>query len=120
MTTEKSHFTIINGSVRFDGKCAETRPFCGAVCCRKTMVLLTADEKSSGKYDFIEPTENCTCDGCTKMRQAGKVALRRNSNGCIYLDGAGQCSIYEERPSVCKSFECTRTWWTLQMARPGE
>lgn len=110
-----SPFVIINGKVRFDGNCNTTRPFCGAVCCRNTVVLLTEEESSSGFYETQEPTDGCNCSTCSVMRQSGQKSLTRNESGCVYLDGAGQCSIYEQRPSRCKDFICNKTWWNLHL-----
>lgn len=115
MQNNKNHFTILNGKIRFDGDCSQTRPFCGAVCCKNTVVLLTKEEQSSGKYEFQEPTENCNCQACNVMRQTGLKALPRTDVGCTYLDGQGQCSIYEDRPARCRGFVCEKNWWNLQL-----
>lgn len=109
------HFTVINGKIRFDGKCAETKAFCGAVCCRNTLVLLTKEESNSGQFETQEPTEGCNCSACVLMRSSGQRALQRTENGCIYLDGAGQCSIYDKRPQRCRDYQCERVWWGLQL-----
>ena len=39
-----------------------------------------------------------TCDG-------GLVLQRRADGACIHL-GAQGCTVYEHRPSVCRSFDC--------------
>lgn len=115
------NFVILNGKVRFDGNCSETRAYCGAVCCRNTIILLTEEEVASGEYDVQEPTDNCNCQACQTMRATGKKALPRNDGGCIYLDGAGQCSIYDKRPQRCQDYHCSKTWWNLSlMARPKD
>ncbi len=111
----ENHFVIINGKVRFDGNCEETRPYCGAVCCKNTLVILTEEEKASGKYDYVEPTEGCNCRSCQMLASKGGTALRRQENGCIYLDGSGKCSIYDDRPSMCKFFDCSSTFWGLTL-----
>lgn len=108
-------FTMLNGVLRFNGQCETTRPFCGAVCCKNTAVLLTEEEKDSGKYDFKEPTEGCDCANCQLMRQHNKVLLRRTKDGCVYLDGSGKCSIYEDRPQTCQNFKCDSTFWSLAL-----
>jgi len=109
------HFTVLNGSARFDGNCEETRSFCGAICCKRTVILLTEDEKDSGRYDFIEPTPGCECQSCQFLRSKNASALRRTDDGCVYLDGAGKCSNYEDRPAACRSFDCPSTTWSLVM-----
>jgi Fe-S-cluster containining protein len=112
-----SPFMVLNGSVRFDGNCETTKSFCGAICCKQTVVPLTDEEKESGKYEYSEPTEGCDCPTCKLMRSTGKVVLKKTQNGCIYLDGLNKCSIYDDRPSVCRSFDCENTWWQLRMSR---
>lgn len=114
------HCKVINGSVRFDGDCENARYVCGAVCCKKTVVLLTEEEKSGTKYDYVEPTPNCNCQSCNFLRSKNSVALRRKEDGCIYLDGVGQCSIYEDRPKMCKDFHCATTLWNLVLPTVGK
>jgi Fe-S-cluster containining protein len=113
----KDHFTVLNGSIRFDGKCDETKAYCGAVCCKNTIVLLTDEEKKSGTYDYTMPKDTCSCSTCNLMRQTGQVSLRRNDAGCTYLDGMNRCSIYENRPKMCRSFVCEQTWWKMQLMK---
>lgn len=116
-----SPFVILNSRVRFDGNCETTRSFCGAVCCKNTIVLLNKEETESGQYEYHEPKDSCTCQTCNLMRQTGLRALSRNDNGCIYLDGVGKCSIYESRPQRCRDFACDKNWWNLQLAsKPRE
>ena len=39
----------------------------------------------------------------------GHLVLKRQSNGdCVYLDSVTGCSNYENRPSICRSFDCRR------------
>ncbi len=109
----KHHFVVLNGSIKFDGDCEKTRAHCGAVCCKNTIVLLSEDEKDSGDYDFVTTTDGCNCGTCQMMRSKNRVSLRRRDSGCTYLDGIGQCTIYEKRPQVCKDFDCPSTWWRL-------
>ncbi len=110
---EDKHFVVLNGTLKFDGDCENTRPFCGAVCCKNTVVLLTEEEQLTGDYDAVEPTKDCNCVTCNAMRDAGRMALRRNENGCIYLDGVSKCSIYDRRPNMCRQYDCSATWWKL-------
>lgn len=118
---DKKHFVVLNGKIRFDGQCDDTRAFCGAVCCKNTIVLLTKEEQESGDYDYQEPTDNCHCASCTAMRQTGLKALQRTDAGCMYLDGSGQCSIYDKRPQRCKDYACEKNWWNINLlSRPKE
>lgn len=112
------HFTVLNSQIRFDGNCEKTRPFCGAVCCKNTTVLLTTEEKESGKYEYKEPTEGCNCAGCQLMRQQDKVSLRRNKDGCYLLDGENKCSLHQSdtKPEVCKNFKCESVFWNLSLS----
>ena len=39
----------------------------------------------------------------------GQLVLKRQNNGdCIYLDSKTGCTNYENRPSICRSFDCRR------------
>ena len=116
-----TNFVVLNGSVRFDDDCENTRPFCGAVCCRNTIVLLTEEEKEGKKYDYVTPTDGCNCSSCQTMRAKNAVALRRKDTGCVYLDGVSKCSIYEDRPKMCRDYPCKSMWWQLSApSRPKE
>ncbi len=47
----------------------------------------------------------------------GTMVLKRQSNGsCIYLDSDSGCSNYENRPAICRSFDCRRGYvhWMKQ------
>ncbi len=47
-------------------------------------------------------------EGYTEVIQ-GQLLLKRQSNGdCIYLDSERGCTNYENRPSICRSFDCRR------------
>lgn len=104
-------FRVLNGAVYFSGKCGECRPFCAAVCCRGyTFVALTDAEAESGKYSYKEGDPACDCDACKGMREAGlRYVLRKRADGaCVYLDGTGQCSIYDDRPETCRQYSCEK------------
>lgn len=64
---------------------------CQAVCCRLTVVLAEDDQVAE---HLIERAEN------------GVNTLARGSDGwCVALDRVNMCcSIYEQRPSVCRKF----------------
>lgn len=107
--------TVLNGRIKFDGQCDETRKFCGSVCCRNTVVYLTQEESESNTYDMVGPSTNCNCANCQTMRAKNTKMLRRTDNGCVYLDGEGKCSIYDRRPKVCSSYVCEDVWWNLHL-----
>ena len=108
-------YIILNGTVKFNGVCDDARSHCGSVCCKRTLVLLTEDEKKSGKYEYSEPTPDCGCVACQLMHKTGRAALKRKTEGCIYLDGSNKCSIYEDKPQQCKDFKCQDVWWNLTL-----
>ena len=106
-------FVVLNSRIRFDGNCESTKANCGAVCCKNQVVLLDEVEVSSGRYEYMKPSEGCSCNACELMRTSGKFALKRHDQGCIYLDGMNNCSIYTDRPTSCREFNCESTWWNL-------
>ena len=106
---EPEPFKIMNGVVYFSGKCTECRVYCAAVCCRGYgFISLTEAEAKSGLYNYKEVSEECGCDTCKRMRELGiRYALRRlNDGSCVHLDGARQCSIYDQRPETCRNYSC--------------
>jgi hypothetical protein len=59
-------------------------------------VFLEADEVA--RYRNVEETD---ARGLVRHR------LEHAQDGsCIYLDDAGACSIYEQRPRLCRTFDC--------------
>ncbi|GAB3352120.1 YkgJ family cysteine cluster protein [Lysobacter tyrosinilyticus] len=64
---------------------------CDAVCCRLTVVLM--------------PEDNVP-EHLTTHTAAGLPVMARDEEGwCVALDGARMCcSIYEDRPTVCRRF----------------
>ena len=42
----------------------------------------------------------------TERSPEGELVLQRRSNGaCVHLGGRG-CTVYEQRPAVCRTFDC--------------
>jgi Fe-S-cluster containining protein len=74
--------------------CSERLHICKAVCCRLHFAL-TVEEVESGqiKWDLGAP-----------------YYIRQESTGyCHHLDpNTGGCSIYENRPGVCRRYSCAR------------
>mgnify|MGYP001617376438 CR=1 FL=1 len=80
--------------------------YCGE-CCKKTFVWLSPwdihriESLGHSKEEFSEPDNNL-----------GKGALvlkkKDDGSGCIFLkegaDGTFQCSIYENRPAICRKY----------------
>lgn len=113
------NYIIMNGTVKFDGQCEKTRSFCGSVCCKNTIVLLTEEEKNSGKYEFANPTKGCNCSTCQLMRKTNRVALKKRAGGCYLLDGTNKCSVYDDRPEHCRNYRCEDVWWNLVLPTIG-
>jgi hypothetical protein len=107
---QSAPYHVLNGAVYFNGHCDACRPFCAAVCCRGyAFVSLTETEAKSGRYAYKEASDTCNCQLCQRMKEANvRYILHKHPNGsCIYLDGSGQCSIYEDRPETCRKYSCT-------------
>jgi hypothetical protein len=112
-------YVISNATVYFNGQCDQCRPQCAAICCRAYgFVTLTEEEARSGRYNYKEVSGECDCDNCKKMRELGvKYTVRKNPDGsCIYLDGSRKCSIYKDRPEVCKSYSCVNVPFALALS----
>lgn len=78
--------------------CAERISFCQASCC-KLEVCLT-------KQDVEE-------NAATINRRYPFFVAQDYSGYCVHLENIGMCDIYEKRPAVCRSFDCskdTRIW----------
>lgn len=83
----------------FDCDCLDALPICKAHCCSLKGIIITPEEYASGIYD--EAIWN----------QRDKVVeLHHDSDGaCAYLcRRTCKCEIYEDRPSTCQDFHCTR------------
>lgn len=79
--------------------CTERMPICNAICCKLDFAL-THDEVETGKikWDLGRP-----------------YYIRHGKNGfCVHNDRKrGCCSLYEDRPAICKNYSCandTRIW----------
>ncbi|RKQ90653.1 putative zinc- or iron-chelating protein [Solirubrobacter pauli] len=82
-----------------DVDCATRLPHCRGACCSFHFPLSVEEIERGGplKWDLARPYYN-----------------RHNANGyCHKLDEAHGCTIYDERPSVCRQYSCvndTRIW----------
>jgi len=70
------------------------------MCCRKFAVLLTPEEARSGFYRI-------DWHGWIPGARAAMLAKKKNGD-CWYLTEDGRCSIYENRPQVCREFDCEK------------
>jgi Fe-S-cluster containining protein len=76
------------------------------VCCSNFGVTLSREELSSGFFDkrnikIVPLTENSVILGYV-------ATLRKKENGfCVYQDDKTKlCTIYKNRPSACRNFDC--------------
>jgi uncharacterized protein len=73
-----------------------------ANCCRVTEVGITAkDVEKLAK--FVGASEHEFVEHYTARDASGAVILKRNENGCVFLEG-NLCSVYEARPQNCANF----------------
>lgn len=85
---------------------------CDAACCRQTAtefaVLLQTDEERRrfAPWAITLPIR----DGAGILRHERVIAYR--DGRCPFLDDDHRCAIYEQRPSGCRAFECTRYFRT--------
>jgi Fe-S-cluster containining protein len=83
-----------------DINCAERLPICQAACCRLSFALSVAElEEGKIRWDLGRP-----------------YLIRHDAQGrCVHLQaGSCGCSVYEDRPRVCKVYSCRedRRIWT--------
>ncbi len=94
-------------------KCTEVLGLCRAMCCKLGGgVALTPDEIRSGKYLMeylcIEKKEQCTKD----IECYHKIVQLKTENGiCVYLGDDDHCTIYEDRPRMCRNYLCSTGHW---------
>jgi len=77
---------------------------CGS-CCRLFLINLTEKEFNSGAYltgsDSLDHF-----DDFASIEEFGLNILKKNEDeSCIYLKD-NKCSVYENRPEVCRDFSC--------------
>ena len=86
--------------LRFDCACLDALPFCQAQCCalRGTLVFEEEIKNNPELKNFVVADQEFTA-----------YLMARDSDGfCTCLDrSTRKCSIYEQRPDVCRQFHCT-------------
>ena len=88
-------------------------PLCAAACCREWNVILSTEEYKTGLY---EAEQRClltekTCEKDVTTCIDMTYQLKKRADGaCIHLDDDSRCSIYENRPKVCRDFTCKGGW----------
>jgi Fe-S-cluster containining protein len=107
---------VLDGKKRklfLKGNCLELLPLCGAACCVDWSVGLAPEEYDSGLYK-AERMCLLTQKECEKTAEKcihRTYQLKKNTDGvCVYLDDHNQCSIYKNRPKVCRDFTCQGGW----------
>jgi Fe-S-cluster containining protein len=105
---EKKQRLILHGS------CDELRPLCKATCCRNAWIIeLSPEEYASQRY-----ASQATCELTRKACEKDLTAclyrfyeLKKGPDGaCPHLDANNRCSIYLDRPKVCRDFFCQGGW----------
>ena len=78
-------------------------------CCKTGFVALTPEEYDSGFYETKRKMLWETNEiGDTELIGM-TMALNQKNGVCIYLTEDNLCSIYDKRPSVCRTYTC----WSL-------
>lgn len=102
-----------NKKVIFHGSCFDLLQVWEAMCCREWDLPLSLLEYESGLYQADK-----ICLLTAKECNEGKnncidriYHLKKKEDGsCLFLDDNNKCSIYENRPRVCRKFHCQRGW----------
>lgn len=83
----------------FDCNCIDALPFCHAQCCSLKGIILTEEEED------LKQTYPMVWNEAMNMYE-----MRRDADGyCTCLDReTRRCGIYEDRPTTCQQFHCTR------------
>jgi hypothetical protein len=103
----------------FNGPCLEVLPECSAMCCRKWDVCLLPPEYASGQYDaeVLCEEDNSPCHEKTGFCIHKHYRLKKREDGsCVYLNEESACSIYQQRPGVCRDFSCSNGWQLTNIA----
>jgi Fe-S-cluster containining protein len=78
--------------------CDSRRHLCRSACCRMRFALTRQDiDEGVVRWELGKPYLN-----------------RQGPDGwCTHIDGEGQCGVYEHRPVICRTYDCssdTRIW----------
>jgi hypothetical protein len=65
---------------------------CHACCKRQIVVLFPGDDTSRGDW---------------KLEGPAMVVKQKPNGDCVHL-GASGCAVYDQRPLLCKAFDCER------------
>lgn len=87
--------------------CAERVHLCKAVCCKLNFAL-TPGEVRSGKVEWD--------------RKLPYLIAHQENGYCAHLDEGKGCSIFEDRPALCRRFDCRtdgRVWEDFEAMIPN-
>lgn len=88
--------------------CAERLHLCKAACCKLNFALTPAEVKG----------------GKVQWDNQFPYLIAHSSNGyCAHADGDLRCTIYEDRPALCRRYDCThdgRIWKDFEKMIPNE
>jgi Fe-S-cluster containining protein len=96
-------FKIEENLITFNGDCDECKTYCRSCCCRIYEINLTTAEAKSGKYEV----EKKYIDSYV-LKYVMKKIPSGNGMKCIYLGRDFKCKIYDDRPNVCRVYECKK------------
>lgn len=105
---------VIDGKYRkliFHGNCMETLSMCEAMCCRNWDVVISAEEYASHIYNsaIICALTEKICQNTQPCINRFYRLAKQEDKSCVYLKD-NLCSIYSERPKVCRDFVCRSGW----------
>jgi len=82
---------------------------CG-LCCRGSGRVEVSDAEIERLAERVELTPDEFRAAYTREGRRGRIDLRDKADGdCIFFDEARGCTVYEERPSQCRSYPFWRS-----------
>jgi Fe-S-cluster containining protein len=92
-----------------DIDCEALFPLCKARCCRLTFALSLQDlDERIVRWDYGAPY---------------KIAHRSDDSYCVHnIQGTGRCGVYENRPGICRKYDCRndkRIWTDFENKIPA-
>lgn len=124
---------MVLNPIEFDGKrqrvilhgsCEELRPLCEAACCRHHWIIgISLDEHASKLYESrstcVLTSKACDKDLATCLYRYYELK-KRPDGACVHLDNDNRCSIYPERPKVCRDNSCRGGWQLSSFSPPAD
>lgn len=110
-------------NIEFDGKkrriilhgnCDDLRPLCEAACCRHDWIVEISEAEHNSGYYASQSQCSLTRNMCDKDIASCKYRFydlkKRPDGACIHLNEDNRCSIYPNRPKVCRENSCQGGW----------